>query len=70
MPITLSVGELIDRLSIATLKVAMLEKALSDETLSDKRRVEIQDQIVNQNTWRNRLVKAIDEFFEEGQATH
>ena len=62
MPICLSLGELVDRLAIITLKQFYLESQMGDPKVSDEAKVEITDQIVNLNAFRMKLVAAIDEY--------
>lgn len=62
MPIQLSMAELIDRLSITANKQWHLEELMANEDISDEEKVEITNQIVNLNTFRMKLIAAIDEY--------
>jgi len=62
MPVCLSLGELVDRLSGIMLKQWHLEELMADPALSDERKVEVTDQIINLNKFRMKLIKAIDEY--------
>ena len=61
MPVCLSLGELVDRLSGIMLKQWHLEELMADATVSDEKKVAITDQIINLNKFRMKLIKAIDE---------
>lgn len=62
MPICLSLGELVDRLTIVALKQWHLEEQMNNPDVSDEAKVEITDQIVNLNQFRMKLVDAINEY--------
>lgn len=64
MPIVLSIGELVDRLAIANLKIWHMEDQMKDPDIPDMDKAKIQDQIVSQNTFRMKVVAAIDEYYE------
>jgi hypothetical protein len=58
-----SIGELIDRLAITSLKHWHLEEELVQPDLSIERRHEITQQVLGLNKFRNKLVDSINEFF-------
>ncbi len=60
-----SLGELIDRLIITHLKQWHLEEDMADDKISLKEKSKITDQILSLNTFRNKLIEGIDEYFEE-----
>lgn len=69
MPICLSLGELVDRLTIVALKQWHLEEQMNNPDVSDEIKVQITDQIVNLNQFRMKLIAAIDEHIKDADET-
>ena len=66
--LTYSIGEMIDRLAVVHLKIWHLEEEIQKlkEINAPAKKIEIIcDQVVNLNAFRMKIVKAIDEYFED-----
>lgn len=58
-----SIGELIDKLAVVSLKHWHLEERLAEEDLSIENKHEITQQILGLNELRGKIVDSINEFF-------
>jgi hypothetical protein len=58
-----TLGSLIDKLTIANLKIWHAEDARNDRSLTDAARLAAADKVTVCNRQRNELVQEIDEFF-------
>ena len=59
----LTLGELVDRLSITNLKMWHIEEKLQDPSIDMKTKGKLCEDIVKLNTLRNKYIEAIDEKF-------
>ena len=59
----LTLGELVDRLSITNLKMWHIEEKLQDSSIDMAEKGRLCEDIVKLNTLRNKLIEAIDEKF-------
>jgi len=58
-----SIGELIDKLAIVSLKHWHLEERLTQEGISTEEKHEITQQVLGLNKLRSKIVDSINEFF-------